>query len=203
MGQGAIEARASGGSGGSWHWRSGAGCHRRWRRIADLDSVDGLVYSTYRRSEIGPVHIPPQYGESYINNDALAEDTNTAISYVLYTQEGISPISEEVKVDTVVEVIWEDGTTAQFVRASLTSSYQWALVPGSAENAQGQPIDAHGNVIGNPNQESPGLAGGPGWPISPDYVIIVNPGRFCDVSVQVDYQGHAIYNGYSWYPCGG
>lgn len=169
---------------------------------ADLDATDQALYAQFRRAkEIGPVHLPPDYGTSYINNAALDEDTSDGIDYVLYVEDRIP--ANTIEVGTVIEVTWQDGTTALWVRASATSEYQWVMVPGSAKNAQGQPIDPHGNVIGNPNGASPGLAGAPGFPTSPDYVIIVNPGRFCDVSVQVDYQGHAIYTGDSWYPCGG
>ena len=111
--------------------------------------LDGWLFYSFRGSDpIAQVTIPSDYGGSFINNDALDADTSTAIMRVLTIDRGISPLSPSIKPGTIVTVVWADGTKAQFIRQSATATYQWKYVEGSARNANGQPIDRQGRVIG-------------------------------------------------------
>lgn len=106
-----------------------------------------------------PINIDPTYGGSYINNSALAEDTSSAISNVLYVQRGLNPNS--VPVGTVVQVRWADGTKAKFVKITVVGSIQWAYVPGTATDKDGHPIDGSGNIVPNPNPSTATPNGAP------------------------------------------
>jgi hypothetical protein len=115
---------------------------------ASLEYIDQQLFGTLRSDPIAQVTIPSDYGGSFINNDALDADTSTAIMRVLTIDRGISPLSPSIKPGTIVTVVWADGTKAQFIRQSATATYQWKYVEGSARNANGQPIDRQGRVIG-------------------------------------------------------
>lgn len=118
---------------------------------ASLEFIDQQLFGTYRSDPIKPINIPTEYGTSILNNPIWVEDANSAIARVLYIDRGISANSSSVKVGTIVTVVWTDGSKAQFVRTNLTGSFQWAYVPGSARNANGDPINpSTGQVLSAP-----------------------------------------------------
>lgn len=169
---------------------------------ADLNVVDqGLFAQLRTTSELTrPIDVPKDYGVSYINNSALAEDTNSAINFVLYITRALNPNS--VPVGTVVIVKWSDGTTAKFVKVSNNNSIQWAMVPGSARNAAGQPINPDGTPIANPHGGGDG--GGTVNPITdPNYWTIYDTGgRNCSglISIFDRINGSSIDMVF-FYPC--
>jgi hypothetical protein len=113
---------------------------------ADLEFIDQKMFGLKRGiGAIAPVRVPPEYGGSIIGNSAFFEDTSTAISLVLFVQRNINP--NLVSIGTVVTVIFQDGSKAQFRRTSRIGSLQWSYVQGSARAPNGAPIDLNGNSV--------------------------------------------------------
>jgi hypothetical protein len=157
---------------------------------ADLLTTENSLFADRRAPSAvtKTINIPPDFGVSFINNSALAEDTGTAISQVLFVERGINPNS--VPLGTVVEVQWQDGTTARFTRIAIMGSLQWGYVPGTARDKKGNPIDATGKVIPNPNSAPSSPTG---LPISPSTFgssgleyIIVTPNASPQVSITIE-----------------
>jgi hypothetical protein len=67
-------------------------------------------------------------------------------------------------------------------------SIQWTYIPGTAENAQGQPIDGNGNVIANNNSATSGPVGVSTTipPLGSGSTITRNPGNSGTVSVTIE-----------------
>jgi hypothetical protein len=172
---------------------------------SQLTAVDQTLFAQMRAASIlsKPIPINPDYGGSYINNDALAEDTSSGISNYLYVQNLVNP--NNVPVGTVVTVKWSDGTTAQFVRVTTSGSIQWAYKPGTAKNSNGQPINPDGSLVTNPATSGTGsgvanpvVTPSPGY----DWSISVNPLPFCSAEVDVDDEdGNLLLGSIGFFPC--
>lgn len=172
---------------------------------SQLTAVDQTLFAQMRAASIlsKPILIDPEYGGSYINNDALAEDTSSGISNYLYIQNQVNP--NNVPVGTVVTVKWSDGTTAQFIRVSTTSSYQWAYKPGTAKNSEGQPINPDGSLVKNSATSGTG-AGIVNPVVTPssgyDWTITLTPLPLCSAEVDIeDADGGLLLGGIGFFPC--
>lgn len=171
---------------------------------ADLTTVDQGLFAQMRVASAVSAIIPAptEYGGSYINSSGADEDTNSAISYVLYITRAVNPNS--IPLETIVTVKWADGTTAQYVRTSTTGSYQWAYKAGSARDAQGRPINPDGTLGANPHNTGSGggsdsvvvtPTGGYNWDFN------LSGGSSCTGIVTVT-DGDGSYSGFTvFFPC--
>jgi hypothetical protein len=125
---------------------------------ASLEFIDGQLFGTNRSNPILPIQVPADRGPSIVNNQAWFEDAQGAIAYVLYTQRGINP--NDIERNTVVTVVWPDGSKAQFVRKNKSGTVQWFYVEGSARNANGQKIDPNTGAVIGATASTGGAAGG-------------------------------------------
>lgn len=172
---------------------------------AQLLALDQTLFAQMRKAGAiaKPINIPPNYGVSYINNDALAEDTNSAISLVLYTQLGVNP--NDVPRGTVVTVIWQDGTSAQFVRISLTGSIQWQYKPGTAKDKNGNPIDPNGTKSTNPNAGQGSGSGDVGPIVTPsngyNWNLNLRGGNSCTATTIVTFPDGTVFTGIAFFQC--
>lgn len=172
---------------------------------AQLTTIDQSMFAQLRTASAltAVILVPTDYGGSYINNSALDEDTNSAISFVLYITRSINPNS--VPIGTIVVVKWNDGTTAKFVRVSQSGSFQWAYMPGSARNAQGQPINPDGSIVANPHSTGTGAGSvDPNVTGSGGYIwnLRFNGDHNCTgTSTLTDETGTVIARWLSYFPC--
>jgi hypothetical protein len=87
---------------------------------------------------------------SPIGNEVWDVDANTGINQVI-------PSPASVPTGTIVVVVWQDGTTAQFIRTNSVPTVLWVYVPGSMKNKAGQPITPiSGTQTKNPNSGGTG-----------------------------------------------
>lgn len=116
-----------------------------------LDQIEQVVFGVKRSNPI-IVRMPSNYATSF--SGSLDEEIIPGIGQGLIAM-GINPAF--IEVGTVITVKFDDGTTAQYVKMSPMSTYQWTW-NGVAHNAQGKRINRNGSLVGNPN--SGGAGGG-------------------------------------------
>ena len=116
-----------------------------------FDQLDQVLFGVNRSNPI-TVRVPSNYAVSFIGN--IDEEIVPGIGQGLILK-AINPAS--IAAGTVITVTFEDGTTAQYVKASATATYQWTW-NGVAHNAQGQRINRDGSLKSKPN--SGGAGGG-------------------------------------------
>lgn len=112
-------------------------------------ALDQVIFGA-NRSNPTAVTISPDYASSFINS--LDEEVLPGIGNALISM-GVNPAS--IEVGTVITVKFSDGTTAQYVKVSSTSSYQWQW-NGIAHDSNGHLIDRNGHVLPNPNTAGDG-----------------------------------------------
>lgn len=125
---------------------------------ATFAAIDLMIFGNIRKSGAinGVIKIPPNYGTTPINSETWEVDSSNGIGNALWTTLGVD--QGNLPMGTLVSVVWQDGTTAQFVRTNSVPTLQWVYVPGSMKNKNGQPITpVSGTTILNPN---PGGTGG-------------------------------------------
>lgn len=112
----------------------------------EFDQLDGVMFGASRTTTITGVVVPSNYAASFIGS--LEEEVVPGIGQGVVAK-GINPGS--IPVGTVITVTFSDGTTAQYVKASNFSTYQWVW-NGVAHDAQGRRIDRSGAPVGNSNR---------------------------------------------------
>jgi hypothetical protein len=103
-------------------------------------ALDQTIFGA-NRSAPTALDISEEYASSFINS--TDEEVSPGIGSALIHL-GVNQAT--IPLGTVITVTFPDGTTAEFVRISTTSSYQWGW-NGVAHNANKQLIDRSGNVI--------------------------------------------------------
>ena len=143
------------------------------------------------------VNEPDEYAGSFINS--TEEEVVPGIGAALLAK-GIDPGS--IAVGTLITVTFSDGTTAQYIKASSTSSYQWTWT-GVAHNKAGQLIRRDGSVIANPNTtgDGGGTYNGPGYgPGAPDWFHMEDPG-LCQFGGSISFADGDQLVSFGYGPC--
>ncbi|HTV94781.1 MAG TPA: hypothetical protein VME42_02235 [Steroidobacteraceae bacterium] len=171
----------------------------------ESESAQELFYNTFDQSLFGAnrsiptaVNEPDSYAASFINSND--EEVVPGIGYALILM-GINQGS--IPTGTVITVTFSDGTTAQYVKASPTATYQWTW-NGTAHNKKGQLIDRAGGLIQNPNTAGlgSGVVTAPGFnPGGVDWNWVLNNLNECYVTVTADVSGESIDLGGFTIPC--
>jgi len=124
---------------------------------ASSESANESFYATLdqvafgaNRSAPQTVNEPAEYAGSFINS--TEEEVVPGIGAALI-QKGINPGS--IQNGTIITVKFSDGTTAQYVKVSSTSSYQWTWT-GIAHNKDGKLMNRDGSLVANPNTSGGG-----------------------------------------------
>jgi hypothetical protein len=112
-------------------------------------SYDQVLFGANRKAPTG-VNEPDNYAASFIG--AEEGEIVPGIGYALILM-GVNQSS--IQPGTVITVTFSDGTTAEYVKAPATATYQWTW-NGVAHNKKGQRIDRAGNVLGNANTAGSG-----------------------------------------------
>jgi hypothetical protein len=149
------------------------------------------------RSAPQMVNEPADYAGSFINS--LDEEVVPGISNALI-QMGVNPAT--IAVGTLITVKFADGTTAQYIKASSTSSYQWTWT-GVAHNSAGKLIHRDGSLVVNPNTAGNGSGsfGAPGFgPGAPDYFHLTDPG-LCQYGGTISFDDGEELTSFSFGPC--
>jgi hypothetical protein len=148
---------------------------------ADLTTADMQIYAQSRNSP--PIKIPPAYGTTPIGSEAWDVDANTGINQAYPGNPG------EVPLGTIIQVVWQDGTQAQFIRTNSVASLLWAYVPGTMKDKNGNPITPPAGTM-NPNTKTNGAGSGsanfPGSGGS-GLQITIQGGNLCTYKVTVSW----------------
>lgn len=121
------------------------------------ESAQESYYQTFDQTTFGvnrsaptKVNEPPDYAGSFINSseEEVIPGTGNALIHM-----GINPAS--IQPGTVITVVFEDGTTAQYVKVSNTATYQWTW-NGIAHDKAGHRINRNGTLVSNPNTAGSG-----------------------------------------------
>jgi hypothetical protein len=162
---------------------------------AQLLTTDQTIYGTLRGEKgapTAPIKLPSEYGGSPIGNEAWSVDANTGINIVVSN-------AAQLPIGTLVMVVWQDGTTATFVRTNSVPSLLWAYVPGSMKDKNGNPITPVTGVMIN-NPKSGGSGGGVIIPNSP-YPLQFLGGPTCTGTATVTIPDDATYVYTFFLPC--
>jgi hypothetical protein len=114
-------------------------------------ALDQVIWGLDRKAPT-QINEPPDYKTSIINSDygEVTPGINVALGKL---DQPINPAA--IPVGSVLTVIFQDGTTAQFIKFSETLSDMWQW-NGIAHNAKGQLIHRDGSLVNNPNTTGTG-----------------------------------------------
>lgn len=160
---------------------------------AQFDQLDQVLFGVKRSNPI-TVKVPTDYAFSFISN--LDEEIIPGIGQALFLK-GINPAS--IAAGTVITVTFDDGTSAQYVKASATATYQWTW-NGVAHNAQGKRINRDGSLRNNPN--TGGVGGGEARSTRGANTFRLLGGSSCGASGSISQNGVTFQNYvYNYLPC--
>jgi hypothetical protein len=159
-------------------------------------ATDQVIFGA-NRSAPTAINEPEDYASSFVGSEE--GEVVPGIGQALL-QLGINPA--EIPIGTVITVKFSDGTTAQYVKQSLTSTYQW-LWNGIVHNKTGQLINRSGGLISNAN--TAGAGGGsftaPGYGSGSDWSWTVNGNPLCTVAITTVVDGEEFTLGSFFTPC--
>lgn len=157
-------------------------------------SLDQVLFGA-NRSAPQTVTVSTDYASSFINS--LEEEVVPGIGNALI-QLGVNPAT--ISVGTLITVKFSDGTTAQYIKISSTSSYQWPWT-GIAHNSSGLLINRDGSLVVNPNTigNGSGSFSAPGYN-NLDWFYLNAPG-LCQFGGTISFEDGETLTSFGFGPC--